>query len=488
MTGKEHSMTFRVSTPIKVIGLVLLGLLLVGLSAAAMPRVKEWIKSNKEAEAAQKTSQSIEFDPAEPDTLRFVIPEAEKELGVRTTEVLKATDSRRLELSGSLAPNTDRLLPVRSRFPGEVMEIGQFADRDQNNQTKFRDIGNGDTVAKNDLLAVVWSKDLGLTKSNLLDALSKLRLDEDTLQKYEALYQKAALPERSLREARRNVESDRIAANAAELTLRSWRLTSEEIQEIRKEADRLADRIAHGEKVENLEDQWKNWARVEVRAPFDGTILEKNLALGALVDTTTNLFIIGDLTHLSVWANVYEEELPTLLKLKRDLGQPIPWTIRLKADPKIVMQGTIREIRPLIDPTQHAALVKGAVANPEGQLLAGEFITATVEIPPLPDEVTIPTTALVEDGQESIVFVQPNKAEPSYALRRVAVSRRGRDGAHLRLPTAQERKNGVKALEPGERVVANGALLMWAALKDRQDNAKAKELQESAGKTAKTQK
>ena len=44
----------------------------------------------------------------------------------------------------------------------------------------------------------------------------------------------------------------------------------------------------------------------------------------------------------------------------------------------------------------------------------------------------IPTAALVEDGQESVVFVQPDPARPVYTLRRVAVARRYHDKVYVR--------------------------------------------------------
>lgn len=332
-------------------------------------------------------------------------------------------------------------------------------------------MGNGDYVEKDQLLAVVWSKDLGLTKSTLLDAISKLRLDQDILRKYEKLYEKGALPERSLHDAERNVEADRIALNAAELTLRSWRLTDKEIKEIHAEAERLAEQIAQGGKVKEDPEAWKQWARVEVRAPFSGTVVERNYGVGAIVDTSTNLFIVSDLSHLTAWANVFEEDLPTLQALPR----PVPWTITLKNDPKAApLAGTIQEIRPIIDPTQHSALVKGRVANPEGHMLSGQFITARIDLPAPADQVSIPTGALIEDGLESVVFTQPNENEPRYTLRKVAVAQRGRDWVALRTRlTDAEKKAGLEALRPGELVVTSGGLELKAALNDLQESKQA---------------
>ncbi len=462
---KQH-----VTRSVKTVGLIVVGLVVLAAVSAAVPHVKDWIKPKKDEGLTEKHASSVALVEGHPNTLRFVVPEAVKELQIQTGKVEKARPGV-LELNGSLGPDTDRLLPVRSRFPGEVMEIGQFEDHTHGAATQIRDVGNGDYVEKDKLLAVVWSKDLGLTKSSLLDAISKLRLDQDILHKYEKLYEQGALPERSLHDAERNVESDRIAVNAAELTLRSWRLTDKEIQDIHAEADRLAKQISQGVKVKEDPNAWKQWARVEVRAPFNGTIVEKNLGLGAIVDTSTNLFILSDLSHLTVWANVFEEDLPTLQALPR----PVPWTITLKNDPKAPpLKGTIQEIRPIIDPTQHSALVKGRVANPEGHMISGQFITARIELPAPADEVAIPTNALVEDGLDSIVFTQPNENELRYTMRKVAVAKRGRDWIALRTHlTDAEKKAGFEVLHPGERVVTSGALELKAALGDLQESKQA---------------
>src|SRR5207237_6482748 len=100
-------------------------------------------------------------------------------------------------------------------------------------RTVIRPLRFGDKVEKEQILAVVWSKDLGEKKSELVAGLSQLRLDEDNLKNME-LY-RASLPERSLREAQAKVKADVIAVEKARHTLRSWRLTEEEIKAIEEE-------------------------------------------------------------------------------------------------------------------------------------------------------------------------------------------------------------------------------------------------------------
>src|SRR5262249_50488435 len=170
---------------------------------------------------------------------------------------------------------------------------------------------------KGDLLAVVWSKDLGEKKSELVDALSKLRLDRDNLARYQSLTD-GIIAQKQVREAEAAVRSSEIAVAKAEATLRAWRLAEAEIQAIVADANKLGSPEARREWAKD-----RTWAQVEVRAALDGVILEKNVAVGDIVDTIATLFVIGDLSQLTVWAHVYEEDLALL----QALPQPIQWTV-----------------------------------------------------------------------------------------------------------------------------------------------------------------
>src|SRR6202030_814787 len=130
-------------------------------------------------------------------------------------------------------------------------------------------------VEKDQLLAVVWSKDLGEKKSELVDAILHRRLDEETLKRLQDLSERGATPEQKLRDAQHNYEADLIAETRAERTLRSWRLSDEEIARIRKEADDLHE---HKKSLDPRTES--NWSRVEVLAPVSGVLVEVNAGPG----------------------------------------------------------------------------------------------------------------------------------------------------------------------------------------------------------------
>jgi membrane fusion protein, heavy metal efflux system len=407
-----------------------------------------------------------------PDTIRLPADVVTR-LGVKTQEVKPAQERRPLELSGSLAFDSNRLARVHTRFAGEVVDLGRVADTNSPLATAGaadHPVRFGDRVAKDQLLAVVWSKDLGEKKSELVDALSQLRLDQETLTRLEELGKSGATSEANIRQARRNYEADLTAVARAERTLRVWRLPEAEIDAVKEEAERIRQRKGQRDK-----DKERDWARVEVRAPLAGVIVEKNLNIGDIVDTSQDLFRLADVSHLAVWVHAYEENLPALLALP---PQDRTWEVRLKTDPNApALKGTIEEIGYVLDPSQHTALVMGHLENTqieqqttakgEGPLRAGQFVTATVSLPPPSGVVAVPATALVEDGHESIVFVQEDPARPEYTLRRVAVQARFSKNILVRSrPSAHDGGLELEGLHAADLVVVQGAVELKAALED----------------------
>jgi cobalt-zinc-cadmium efflux system membrane fusion protein len=138
----------------------------------------------------------------------------------------------------------------------------------------------------------------------------------------------------------------------------------------------------------------------------------------------------------------------------------------------------------LIDPNQHTAVVRGHIPNPSSLLRAGQFVTASVELLPPKNVVEVPISALVEDGKDSIVFVQPDPKEPVYTLRCVHVTNRFEKTAYVRsVPMTKEETRAVEEegqvslsaepLREGERVLTTGSLELKTALENKlSENAK----------------
>src|SRR5262249_12069843 len=114
-----------------------------------------------------------------------VPPDVVRSLGIKTTPAKAADRPRNLPaLQGTLGWDINRLTRVYSPFPGIVVSLGTTDGGET--EKPFADAGpralqNGDRVEANQLIAIVWSKDLGEKKSELIDAVSQLKVNQDTL-------------------------------------------------------------------------------------------------------------------------------------------------------------------------------------------------------------------------------------------------------------------------------------------------------------------
>jgi cobalt-zinc-cadmium efflux system membrane fusion protein len=380
-------------------------------------------------------------------------------LGAQTAEVTAraAAAPRVLRLSGTLALDPTRVVRVRARSaPAEVLEVGQAAGS--------RELRPGDRVKKGDLLAVLFGVDVGSKKSDLFDALRQLALNQKILERAEK--QATAVPEVFLLNARRAVQGDRNAVNRARNALRGWGIPEKEIDAVEEEARAAGEGKGKPKTEAERKARQKRWGRVELRAPEDGTLVERNVAAHeALADGTTVLFVLARLDRLAVRAEVSEDDLPALEALK---PEQCHWAIRAKADPHgPPARGRIDSVGYLIDPQNHTAVVTGSVENLKGQLRPGQSVTASVTLPRPTGEVALPAAAVVEEGGRTFVFVQPDAKKPFYEQRRVLVVRRGHDRVHIRSRlTPEQERQGFKAVRPGERVVRSGALELKAVLDD----------------------
>jgi cobalt-zinc-cadmium efflux system membrane fusion protein len=491
-----------------VVGLAILVAVLAG-SGVVQPmldRLREHPADKEPAKEEPNRSHELVRD-AQGRLMLKLSEEAARSLDISAETIVPArpaTEPRPLPaLDGQLAYESDGLYPIRPRFAGEVEDLGQVdpegLEEDGNGSSKqvsgrwqeTRPVGFGDTVkgpyfdAKGrrhpgQLLAVIWSKDLGDKKAALIDALIDLRRDTQRLQELKAAWEKNAIPYSTYYEAQRTVQKDTNAANAAERTLRIWRLDDEDIAAIKKEAAAIQEAKRDPKKE-------RDWARVEVRAPHDGIIVEKNTNLRDWVDPTNSppMFKVADLRRLAVWANAPEKLRPILQKLLAEGGlKRLRWQIRLIAEPKAPpLEGPVLRIAPSVDPNNRNMLVIGRVDNPGGRLIVGQLITATIFVQPEPDLVTVPTTALNEQDGQSLVFIQPDPKKLEFQLRRVAVAERFKDVVLVRskLTPADERESaqaagrGLQKLEPlspqgaqghFDRVVTQGVPMLTEALRD----------------------
>jgi multidrug efflux system membrane fusion protein len=330
---------------------------------------------------------------------------------VHLAEVTLYASPEGLRYSASILPFAQASLSFKSS--GYVTEIQQVVGADG----RRRDIGTGDFVGGGALLAQIRQQDL---KNQLDQAQAELSQAEaqhlvagQDNERAKMLYATHSLTKPDFDQAQARFDSTLGAVNQAKAAVRQAQLA--------------------------LEDS-------DLKAPFSGYILARNIELGDLATPATTAFTIDDTGAVKVSFGVPEYALRHLR-----LGQE--FNIHLQDNPKDY-QGRVTSISPSADEKNRVFTVEVTVSNPRGTLKPGMIASISltgVTKPPVP---SVPLSAIVSDT------VTPNH----YAVF-VPQEQGGIWVAHVRevtLGETQESLVAVDGVKPGEKVVVVGA----AQLKD----------------------
>ncbi len=183
-----------------------------------------------------------------------------------------------------------------------------------------------------------------------------------------------------------------------------------------------------------------------VRAPFDGLLGIRHIDVGQYLDTGSQIVTLTDLSRLYV-----NFTLPEQARSQVAVGQSAQ--ITNDAFPGSVFSAKVTAIEPQVNAEMRAIRVQATMDNPENVLLPGMFANVRVVLPPRPDAVTIPETAVdFTLYGDSVFVVREEKAEDGSAVLKVA-----------RTPVKTgDRVAGrvviVEGLKPGDRVAASGQI------------------------------
>ena len=327
----------------------------------------------------------------------------------------------------------------------------------------------------------------------MVDAVCSLQLSKETLERHEKLFREGALSQAVLRQDERQLQADSNTLLTAERTLFTMKLSEAEVQDVKDEAKKIAALAKDDTFKRDAKSESERWARVPITVPwFDKNnkdrelvVVEKNTNLYAMIDpiaTGTALFKVADVTRLQVWVHPSEEYLPIFRQM---LASPEPggpfWTISVPAYPDDKLPPLrFLQIAMSIEPFQHAPMLMGFLNNPNGnKYVIGQFVTASIDLPPEPDTLEVPSEAINEIGGEALVFVQPDPSKGEFFLRRVSILHRFKDFTTVRMKLTKadqeenqrnaKLENPKRTIEPlavGDLVVTRGVVELTAALDD----------------------
>jgi membrane fusion protein, heavy metal efflux system len=269
-----------------------------------------------------------------------------------------------LQLPGEIGFNEDRTAHVVPRVAGVVEGVPANL---------------GQRVRQGQVLAIVSSPAVSQQRAELESANKRLQLARTTHEREQRLWEEKISPQQDVLQAEQALREAEIAASNARQKLQ-------------------AIGAAPG---------GASLSRYELKAPFDGTVVEKHIALGEALKEDAQVFTVADLT--SVWA---ELNVPA-----KDLGQVRVGervTVRSTASNETAA-GTIAYVGSLLGEQTRTAKARVTLANPRGAWRPGLFVTVELVTSEAPAAVTVSSEAVQHVDDKPVVFVKVQggfKAQP----------------------------------------------------------------------------
>ncbi|MDR2298220.1 MAG: efflux RND transporter periplasmic adaptor subunit [Comamonas sp.] len=286
--------------------------------------------------------------------------------GVTLAQAGPAAIGSSLQLPGEIRFNEDRTAHVVPRVAGVAESVAANL---------------GQVVKKGQLLAVLSSPAVSEQRSELMASQKRLALARTTYQREKQLWQEKISAEQDYLQAQQLLREAEIAAANAQ--------------------QKLAAIGAGAGSSGGLN-------RFELRAPFDGVVVEKHLSVGEAVQDSTAVFTVSDLR--SVWAEmkVAASDLPFVRVGEKAVVQATAFESRAS--------GTVAYVGALIGQETRTAPARITLDNPDGIWRPGLFVNVNLTASSQQVPVSIATAAVQKiNGEKTVVFVPVDggfKAQP----------------------------------------------------------------------------
>jgi membrane fusion protein, heavy metal efflux system len=287
--------------------------------------------------------------------------------GIELAPVQAGTLAHRITVPGTIVPNANRIARVSVKLSATVAELRKNL---------------GDTVMKDEVVAVLESREVAGAKSEYLAARLTSDLDKDLYDREKQLWERRVTSEQLLLRSRNAAAQAAMNLDIARQKLFALGLTEKEIATLPELPE-------------------TGLRRQEIRAPMSGRIVDRKVDLGAAVgrdNLETELFTIVDLDRVWVELAVSPTDLPLVQE-----GQTVSVAAHGLAYRAI---GKIVFISPMLDRDTHSARVVAEIANPDGNWRPGSLVHCTVAIEEHSAPLTVPASAIQTVGKSQVVFVR----------------------------------------------------------------------------------
>lgn len=338
--------------------------------------------------------------PREPGILRYP-PGAPQLAALKTTAAEELPVPLAEPLNGRVTYNENFTARVSSPIAGRIVSLR---------------LQPGDKVKAGDPLLALDAPELAQAVADLNKAQADETRKRLAFERAQKLHDGEVLPRKDLESAEADLAQARAEAERARLRLRN---------------------LAPGGGAR------ENYV---LRSPIGGVVSERkaNPGLEVRPDLADPLYVITDPTRLWVIIDLPERNLS-----KVEPGHPV--AVEVDAWPGERFAGTIEKVGETVDPATRRIHVRCSVPNPARKLKPEMYARVTLLADEHQRALRVPNGALITEGLYSHLFVE--KSTGVFEKRRVSLRLQDRDYSYV-----------ASGLNPGERVVTSGALLLNSEL------------------------
>ncbi|CAH9017890.1 efflux RND transporter periplasmic adaptor subunit [Candidatus Nitrosacidococcus sp. I8] len=289
-----------------------------------------------------------------------ITAETQQKIGIQIKTAGPVIIQSILTLPGEIELNPKKVSDVVSRVDGIATKVYKFI---------------GDKVIKDEILAILESQTLADLRSQYFVALRQLDFAKVIAEREEILWKEKVSAKQDYLAAKIELQKAKILVEAATQKL-----------------------LALGIPKDQVLDSNIPYNRYELRAPFDGEVIQQNLVLGESASSTSIVFSIADLS--TVWGEItiYTRDLKDI---------QIGHSVMIEAtDAGFTTTGTVFYIAPLVGQKTRSTTAYVQIPNPEGYWYPGLFINAKISHKENQTPVAVDRGAIQTYQDHPIIFVQ----------------------------------------------------------------------------------
>jgi cobalt-zinc-cadmium efflux system membrane fusion protein len=187
-------------------------------------------------------------------------------------------------------------------------------------------------------------------------------------------------------------------------------------------------------------------AHCPIEAPFDGTVISKDVVLLEHVGPTNQILGIADLRTVWLSTDIYESQLPLVAQAT---GQEV--SFQSDAWPGKTFTAKIFYTGDIVEQESRTVAMRAVADNADGQLKPGMFVRVTLPGAARATVLQVPRAAIQEHEGRSFVFV--HTGGDTFVRRDVTLGRRAGESVEV-----------VEGLAPGDQVVTGGGFALKSRL------------------------